>query len=63
MECRCGTMNESFGSEAETYAAEHLVRGEVSSGTMEERYTCPDTAGSSSSIGRNGRRASRDRRG
>jgi hypothetical protein len=43
MECRCGTMNESFGSEAETYAAEHLVRGEVSSGTMEERYTCPDT--------------------
>jgi hypothetical protein len=43
MECRCGTMNESFGSEAEAYAAEHLVRGEVSSGTMEERYTCPDT--------------------
>jgi hypothetical protein len=36
-------MNESFGSEAETYAAEHLVRGEVSSAAMEERYTCPDT--------------------
>jgi hypothetical protein len=36
-------MGESFGSEAETYAAEHLVRGEASSDAMEERYTCPDT--------------------
>jgi uncharacterized membrane protein YkvA (DUF1232 family) len=43
MECRCATMNESFGQEAETYAAEHLVRGEADSGAMEERYSCPDT--------------------
>jgi hypothetical protein len=43
MECRCGTMSESFGSEAETYATEHLVRGEVGSDAMAERYTCPDT--------------------
>jgi hypothetical protein len=26
MECRCAAMNESFGSAAETHAAEHLVR-------------------------------------
>jgi hypothetical protein len=43
MECRCATMNESFGSEAEAYAAEHLVRGEANTAAMEERYTCPDT--------------------
>jgi hypothetical protein len=43
MECRCATMSESFGSEAETYAGEHLVRGEASSEALEERYTCPDT--------------------
>ena len=36
-------MNESFGSEAETYAAEHLVRGDADSAAMAERYTCPDT--------------------
>jgi hypothetical protein len=36
-------MNEAFGTEAETYAAEHLVRGEVDSDAMEERYSCPDT--------------------
>jgi hypothetical protein len=36
-------MNEAFGTEAETYAAEHLVRGEVNSDSMEERYSCPDT--------------------
>jgi hypothetical protein len=43
MECRCATMTESFGQEAETYAAEHLVRGEADTGAMEERYSCPDT--------------------
>ena len=43
MECRCATMNESFGSEAEAYAAGHLVRGDASSDAMEERYSCPDT--------------------
>ena len=36
-------MNESFGSEAETYAAEHLVRGEADTASVEERYSCPDT--------------------
>ena len=36
-------MNESFGIEAETYAAEHLVRGQASTAAMEERYSCPDT--------------------
>jgi hypothetical protein len=36
-------MNESFGTEAETYAAQHLVRGEASTDAMEERYSCPDT--------------------
>jgi hypothetical protein len=36
-------MNESFGNEAETYAADHLVRGDADAGAMTERYTCPDT--------------------
>lgn len=43
MECRCAAMSEAFGGEAETYAAEHLVRGEVDSDAMEEQYSCPDT--------------------
>jgi len=36
-------MSESFGGEAEAYAAGHLVRGEASGAAMEERYSCPDT--------------------
>jgi hypothetical protein len=36
-------MDESFGQEAETYAAEHLVRGDADSDSLEEQYTCPDT--------------------
>ena len=36
-------MNESFGTEAETYAAEHLVRGEADAAAMEEQFSCPDT--------------------
>jgi hypothetical protein len=43
MECRCAAMNETYGREAETYAAEHLVPGESSTEAMAERYTCPDT--------------------
>jgi hypothetical protein len=43
MECRCATMSEAFGTEAETYAAEHLVRGDADPDAMEERYSCPDT--------------------
>jgi hypothetical protein len=43
MEYRCNAMNESYGTEAETYAAEHLIRGQADSGAMEERYSCPDT--------------------
>jgi hypothetical protein len=36
-------MSEAFGSEAETYASEHLVRGAVDADALEERYSCPDT--------------------
>jgi hypothetical protein len=36
-------MNEAFGPEAETYAAEHLVRGEANTESREEQYSCPDT--------------------
>ena len=36
-------MNESYGTEAETYAAEHLVRGGADTDALEERYSCPDT--------------------
>lgn len=43
MECRCQTMNEAFGTEAEEYAAGHLVRGEANTESMTEQYSCPDT--------------------
>ena len=36
-------MNEAFGGEAETYAAEHLVRGDADTDALEEQYSCPDT--------------------
>ena len=36
-------MSETFGMEAETYAREHLVRGEADDESMVEQYTCPDT--------------------
>jgi hypothetical protein len=36
-------MNESFGGEAEMYAADHLVRGAADSDAMEEQFSCPDT--------------------
>jgi hypothetical protein len=36
-------MTESYGTEAETYAAGHLVRGDAETESLEERYTCPDT--------------------
>jgi hypothetical protein len=43
MECRCDSVVELYGEEAERYAAEHLVRGEARTEAMEERYSCPDT--------------------
>ena len=43
MECRCQTMNEAFGTDAEVYAGEHLVRGEADDDAMVEQYSCPDT--------------------
>jgi hypothetical protein len=43
MECRCQTMNEAFGAEAEAYAADHLVRGAVDSDALAEAYSCRDT--------------------
>jgi hypothetical protein len=43
MECVCAAMDESYGQEAERYAAEHLVRGAVDSDAMTEEYSCPDT--------------------
>jgi hypothetical protein len=36
-------MNESYGTEAERYAAEHLVPGAADSEALTEEYTCPDT--------------------
>ena len=43
MECRCASVTELYGREAEGYAGEHLVRGETRTEAMEERYACPDT--------------------
>ena len=36
-------MSETFGTEAETSAREHLVRGEVDDESRVEPYSCPDT--------------------
>ena len=36
-------MNATFGTEAETSAREHLVRGEANDESMVEQYRCPDT--------------------
>ena len=43
MECRCTSVTELYGSEAEEYAAEHLRREETDSGPLADRFACPDT--------------------
>ncbi len=43
MECRCTTVTELYGREAEQYAAGHLTRDETRSEAFEELYACPDT--------------------
>jgi hypothetical protein len=43
MGCRCETVTEFYGVEAETYAGEQLRRTETRSDALAELYTCPDT--------------------
>ena len=43
MECRCDTVGELYGNEAEAYASEHLRRDETNTAAFEERFSCPDT--------------------
>ena len=43
MACRCDTVAELYGSEAEEYAAEHLRSTGTRTDAMEEDFTCPDT--------------------
>jgi hypothetical protein len=41
--CRCDTVTELYGAEAESYAREHLQMDEVRSDAFEEDLNCPDT--------------------
>ncbi|MBW3592976.1 MAG: hypothetical protein KY396_04725 [Actinobacteria bacterium] len=43
MECRCDNITELYGTEAEAYAGEHLVRDETDTEAFEEQFACPDT--------------------
>ena len=43
VECRCDTVTELYGAEAEGYAGSHLRSVETRTEALEERYTCPDT--------------------
>ena len=43
MECRCYTVEELYGDEAEDYVAEHLTPEEPGADTVEQRYRCPET--------------------
>jgi hypothetical protein len=43
VDCRCDTVTELYGTEAEGYAADHLRRTETRTDRLEERYTCPHT--------------------
>ncbi len=43
MSCRCDTVTEVYGGEAEAYAREHLRSDESDSDRFEERLSCPDT--------------------
>ncbi len=41
--CRCPSVTELYGREAEEYATTHLVRDETRTDSFEEVYSCPDT--------------------
>jgi hypothetical protein len=43
VECRCNTVTELYGGEAEDYAAEHLVEDETRPEAFEQAFSCPDT--------------------
>ena len=43
MECRCPTVKELYGNEAEEYARGHLHTDEVRTDAFEESLSCPDT--------------------
>jgi len=43
VDCRCDTVTELYGGEAEEYAGAHLRRTETRTEQLEESYTCPDT--------------------
>jgi hypothetical protein len=43
MACRCDTVTELYGQEAEDYAGEHLRSDGSVGGRFEEQYSCPDT--------------------
>ena len=43
MACRCSTVNELYGREAEEYVSEHLRREETRTEELEEGFSCPDT--------------------
>ena len=43
MSCRCDTVTELYGDEAEGYAAEHLHAEPAGAGELEQRFACPDT--------------------
>ena len=43
MDCRCDTVTELYGSEAEAYAGEHLHAEGSASEPPEQRFACPDT--------------------
>ncbi len=43
VECRCTTVTELYGSEAEEYAAQHLRSDGTRADRLEEDFLCPDT--------------------
>jgi hypothetical protein len=43
VDCRCDTVTELYGHEAENYVSDHLHRDETDSSDFVERYSCPDT--------------------
>jgi hypothetical protein len=43
MDCRCDTVAELYGNEAEDYAGDHLRREEANAAQFNETFSCPDT--------------------
>ncbi len=41
--CRCASVGELYGSEAEEYAGEHLVSEETRAALLEQDWSCPHT--------------------